>query len=164
MKQTRDRKVRKGKIMIYVGLGLALVVIVMVGQMVVSNLRTPKNLGVTDGRLAPMPKSPNAASSQSTEAYYQVAPLPLKGDLASTKAALLAAVKAYGGGKIIEETDTYIYIIFTTPTMKYKDDLEFYLSEEEGVVHYRSSSRIGYSDMGLNRERYNAIAKSYLSE
>jgi len=164
MKQKANRKIKIGRIMIYIGLGLVLVVLIMVGQMAVSNFKTPKNLGVTDGRLAPMPKSPNAVSSQSSGEYYQVAPLPLKDNLKLTKAALLAAVKAYGGGEIIEETDTYIYIVFTTSKMKYKDDLEFYISEDEGLVHYRSSSRIGYSDMGLNRERYNAIAKAYLTE
>jgi uncharacterized protein (DUF1499 family) len=161
MKQKRDRKVKVGKVMMYFGIGVVALIVIMIGQMVVSNLRTPGNLGVKDGKLAPMPSSPNAASSQSDEAYYKVEPLPLKADLAKTKAALLAAVESYGGGKVIEETETYIYVVFTTPTMKYKDDLEFYISESEGLVHYRSSSRIGYSDMGLNRTRYNEIAKLY---
>jgi uncharacterized protein (DUF1499 family) len=45
--------------------------------------------------------------------------------------------------------------------MRYRDDVEFWLDTESQQVHYRSSSRAGYSDMGLNRKRYNKIAELY---
>ena len=35
----------------------------------------------------------------------------------------------------------------------YLDDIEFFHSAGEGLLHYRSASRVGYSDMGQNRKR-----------
>jgi uncharacterized protein (DUF1499 family) len=45
--------------------------------------------------------------------------------------------------------------------MKYNDDVEFWLDSDAKQVHFRSASRAGYSDMGLNRTRYEAIAELY---
>jgi uncharacterized protein (DUF1499 family) len=47
--------------------------------------------------------------------------------------------------------------------MRFHDDLEFYFDDENKFVHFRSSSRIGYSDMGLNRARYKSLMESYKS-
>lgn len=139
-----------------------LVVILIAGlQMFIKNSVTPKNLGVENDMLAPVPKSPNAVSSQSTLDDYYVEPLPMKADVLLTKIALLRAVEIYGNSEVIIEEDHYIHIVFTTPRMKFRDDLELYIDEVLGVVHYRSASRVGYSDMGLNRQRYDDIVKLY---
>jgi uncharacterized protein (DUF1499 family) len=45
--------------------------------------------------------------------------------------------------------------------MKYHDDVEFYIDSIAQQVHFRSASRAGYSDRGLNRQRYEALAMSY---
>ena len=37
------------------------------------------------------------------------------------------------------------------------DDTEFLFDEEKMVIHIRSSSRLGYSDMGVNRSRIEKI-------
>ena len=55
-------------------------------------------------------------------------------------------------------------VIFITPVMRFRDDVEFLLDEEAQVVHVRSASRVGHSDMGLNRRRYEAIRQHYLGE
>ena len=143
---------------------LLLFIILIVGvsiMMVFQNLKTPENLGVTSGKLAPMPSSPNAVSSQTEIEEKRVAPLPFKSDLASSKTAVLKALENYGNVEVITNSDNYIYAIHTTKTMRYRDDLEFYFDEAEQVIHFRSASRVGYSDRGLNRARYDAIAKSY---
>ena len=59
------------------------------------------------------------------------------------------------------EEQKYFHAVSTTITMKYHDDLEFYFDEQAGLVHFRSASRVGYSDRGLNRERYNRLIDLY---
>jgi uncharacterized protein (DUF1499 family) len=41
--------------------------------------------------------------------------------------------------------------------MGYVDDVEFLAAPEQNIVHVRSASRLGYSDMGVNRERIETI-------
>jgi uncharacterized protein (DUF1499 family) len=118
-------------------------------------------LGVSDGKLAAISKKPNNVSSQTTLAAKKVLPLTAKETPAATMAALKSAVAAFGGGSIDTEAEDYLYVVFTTSLMKYRDDVEFWLDNSNNEVHYRSSSRAGYSDMGLNRARYDKIANSY---
>ena len=142
-----------------------IVIVVLIGgvsiMMIVKNQKTPENLGVTSGKLAPVPSSPNAVSSQTDIEEKRVDPLPFKSDLDSSKAAVLKALGEYGDIEVMSDSKNYIYAVHTTKTMRYRDDLEFYFDEGEQVVHFRSASRVGYSDRGLNRERYNKLAEIY---
>ncbi len=131
-------------------------------QMFFKNRKTPANLGVKNGRLAPMPGSPNAVSSQTDVKDKIVAPFPFKEEnLAASKAAVKKILKRYGGIEIKTETDDYIHAVSTTGTMKFRDDLEFYFDARDKVVHFRSASRVGYSDMGLNKQRYRSLVDLY---
>ena len=120
-----------------------------------------KNLGVQDGQLAPMPKSPNAVSSQTDDASKKVEPLAMSGDIASTMAKIKQCLMTLGGNKIVSETDNYLHVVFTTKIMRFKDDVEFYIDEAAQQVHFRSASRVGYSDLGANRKRYEAFKAIY---
>ena len=46
---------------------------------------------------------------------------------------------------------------FTTALMGYVDDVEFLYDPAAGVTHVRSASRLGYSDLGANRKRIEAL-------
>jgi len=58
---------------------------------------------------------------------------------------------------IIEETDNYLYAEFKSAGMGFVDDVEFSIDAEKKVIHVRSASRVGYSDLGVNRKRIEAI-------
>ena len=75
--------------------------------------------------------------------------------------AIKQVVATYGGADIKKETTDYLYVVFTTSGLKFHDDAEFWLDTENRQVHFRSSSRAGYSDMGLNRKRYDALTELY---
>ena len=125
----------------------------------------PTDLGVRDGKLKAPSNSPNSVSSQASlwpghprAAQAQVAPLALKnGDAAATMAALLHVVRTAPGAVVMKAEPGYIYAQFTTPLMKYTDDVEFWLDPAAGVVQVRSASRLGESDLGANRQRVEAI-------
>ncbi len=141
---------------------IGVVVLVMLAMMIFKNFQTPKNIGVNKGKLAEVPDSPNAVSTQTTVIEKQVLPLAFSGTLEVSKEKIKAAIEAYGGGKIVKDEATYLYVVFTTGKMQYKDDAEFYFDEETQAIHFRSASRVGYSDMGLNKERYETLSKLYL--
>lgn len=135
---------------------IVLIVLLMV-QMVVKNRKTPAGLGINDGNLAPMPKRPNAVSSQSDDPEKKVEPITFEGDINKAKQMVKNALNAYGNINIVKEDENYLYAVSTTEKMKYNDDIEFYFIEDQHIIHFRSSSRVGYSDRGLNRERYNKL-------
>ncbi|MBT8139191.1 MAG: DUF1499 domain-containing protein [Gammaproteobacteria bacterium] len=120
-------------------------------------------LGVVDGKLKPTGDKPNDVSSQSTDEDKRVDPLPMKNSLEDTRAAIFAAIENYAGATIMVDQPRYIYAVFTTPLMKYNDDVEFYIDTTQSLVHFRSASRAGYSDRGLNRQRYEALDELYRS-
>jgi len=140
---------------------LLVVIALFVTFMVVKNNMTPSNLGVKNGLLKQLSSKPNGVSSQTDDESKYVNPLPFVNDLETTKGQVKFACDQYGGFKVITETDDYMHVVFTTGKMKYHDDVEFFFDVENEIVHFRSQSRIGYSDMGLNRDRYDAIASSY---
>ncbi|WP_321328805.1 DUF1499 domain-containing protein [uncultured Ilyobacter sp.] len=124
-------------------------------------MSTPKNLGVKSGKLSPLKSSPNGVSSQTDQVKKQVKPLVLDIPVSDAKQIIKDACNDYGRHEIMKESEDYLYTVFITGIMRYRDDVEFYFDAENKVIHYRSQSRIGYSDMGLNRKRYNTLAEFY---
>lgn len=123
----------------------------------------PTNLGVKDGKLAACPQSPNCVSSQITEAdaTHSIAPLSFKSSGQEAIAALKSVVEGMERTEILNSTDDYFYAEFTTPLMGFVDDVEFYVDEAAKVIHVRSASRLGESDMGLNRKRVEEIRTKF---
>jgi uncharacterized protein (DUF1499 family) len=62
---------------------------------------------------------------------------------------------------IITETDNYLYAEFTSKLMGFVDDVEFLLDDSAKVIHVRSASRLGQSDLGVNRKRIEAIREKF---
>ncbi len=146
-----------------ISLVLLTLALIALGWLIARNNRTPENLGVQDGRLLPLPDSPNAVSSQTEKADRRVPPLPFIGNRHDSAQAVLQAIEKYPGQtEIIRQTDSYLHCVFTTDRMKFKDDVEFFLDAENRLVHFRSASRLGYADMGVNRRRYEQLAALYL--
>jgi uncharacterized protein (DUF1499 family) len=121
--------------------------------------KRPTNLGVTDGKLAAVPSSPNCVCSQapSADAEHYVAPFPLTGSPRDAIETLKTIVQSMERVQVIQSDDRYLYAEFTTKLMGYVDDVEFYADGASGVIQVRSASRLGQSDLGLNRKRIEAI-------
>jgi len=117
----------------------------------------PANLGVKDGKLAPCPSSPNCVSSQGSDTAHAIEPLSFTGKVAGAHAALSTIILSMKRSQIITDTDSYIHAEFTSAIFRFVDDVEFWFDENAKVIHVRSASRIGHSDLGVNRERVEEI-------
>lgn len=122
-----------------------------------------RGLGVKDGKLKEMPYTPNAVSSQSTQPSKKVEALDYKnGSLEDSKGAILTILRSSTEDVEVKCCDgNYVYAIYTSKGMKFKDDVEFYFDDATKKVEFRSASRIGMSDMGVNRKRYETIRDAY---
>lgn len=142
-------------------LALACVVLATgLGAIYYQNSQVP-NLGVRDGKLKPLGSKPNDVSSQTDNLAKKVEPLEFKESQEATLLALKSAINAIGGVEFKEEREDYLYVVFSSRFMKFRDDVEFWLDTDNQVVHSRSAARAGYSDMGVNRKRYDKLAAFY---
>jgi len=132
--------------------------------LLVKNNITPTNLGETNGSLASLPRTPNAISSQTADIRKKVEPFPFKKNLTESKNSIKIILEDFEGLTIVHEAKNYIHALSTSKTMRFHDDIEFFFDERSKVVHFRSASRIGYSDMNVNRNRYERLKESYMKQ
>ena len=119
--------------------------------------RMPENLGVQDARLIACPDSPNCVSSFETDEIHSIAAIAIDGEAAAAWGALVEVVSGTERVEVIREEDGYLYAVYTTKLMRYRDDVEFMLDAGQGVIAVRSASRVGYGDMDANRNRIEAV-------
>ena len=126
--------------------------------------KPPADLGVREGRLKAPSTSPNSVSSQAALwpghpklAYASIAPLAVAGDAAAAMAKIRSLVESTAGARVVQADAGYLRAEYTTPLMRYTDDVEFWFDSTAGVVQVRSASRLGESDLGANRARIEAL-------
>lgn len=123
----------------------------------------PANIGIHKDRLADCPSKPNCVSSQAADADHAVAPLRYQGEKKAAFKRLKKIVASLERSTIVAESDNYLHIEFKSAIMGFVDDVEFYFPKEK-VIHVRSASRLGYSDLGVNRKRVGQIRKLFAAE
>ena len=121
-----------------------------------------ENIGMTEGKLAPCPDSPNCVSTQSEEKGHAMKPLPYLQTREASREKILSILKDMKRTEIVKLTESYIHVECRTALLRFVDDVEFFLDETIRVVHFRSASRVGYYDFGLNRRRMKRISEKYL--
>jgi uncharacterized protein (DUF1499 family) len=141
---------------------LAVVAVLLAARLGAFSGRAPTNLGVRDGKLKPPSKTPNSVSSQAelwpdAPEHARIAPLALHGSGPQTIEKIAQVLAALPGARTVERRDDYLHAQFTTALMRYVDDVEFWFDPTANVVQVRSASRIGRSDLGVNRARIENI-------
>ena len=107
--------------------------------------------------LPPCPSSPNCVSTQATDEGHAIAPFPYKKTRAEAKEALKAVLAALPRTKLVDEDESYLHYEFTSLLLRFVDNVEFLFDETTRTVHFRSASRTGYSDLGVNRKRMEQV-------
>jgi uncharacterized protein (DUF1499 family) len=122
----------------------------------------PATLGVTKGRLAPCPDAPHCVSTQSEDEGHRMEPFSYTTSQAEAQEKLLTIIRSMKRTKIISIKNDYLHAECTSAFFRYVDDVEFYFDDEQKLIHFRSSSRLGYYDVGVNRRRMGKIREIFL--
>ena len=122
--------------------------------------KPPANLGASGGRLAPCPGSPNCVSSQAEDEAHRVDPVAFEGEPEEAWARLRAVLEVWPRTRVVTATPTYLHAECTSLVFRFVDDVEFLLDHDARVIHVRSASRAGHSDLGANRRRVEAIRRA----
>ncbi len=126
--------------------------------------RLPEKLGARNGSLAPCPDAPNCVSTESRDPKRAMPPLPFVGTKDQTRNRILEIIRGMERAEIVEVTDAYLYARYRTRFFRFVDDVEFLFDDTAQLVHFRSASRVGYYDFGLNRRRMIEISQAYLKK
>jgi uncharacterized protein (DUF1499 family) len=112
-------------------------------------------------RLSPCPNSPNCVSSQSTDSARFIEPLRYTGNLADARQKLIDLLENSKRTRLISVETDYLHAEFRSLILNFVDDVEFYFSSEDPIVHVRSASRTGYYDFGVNRRRVERLRATF---
>jgi uncharacterized protein (DUF1499 family) len=125
----------------------------------------PSDLGMMNGaELRPCPDKPNCVQTYNPldTSHFQL-PLKSKENDTQTKLAITAAINETGGTIIseaaAEPSGYYLHAEYESSWLKFVDDIEVVIKDK--LIHIRSASRLGYSDLGVNAERFDELKAAY---
>ncbi|MCP3920797.1 MAG: DUF1499 domain-containing protein [bacterium] len=126
--------------------------------MLVARSRVAPELGLEGGALRPCPDSPNCVSSLATDDGHRVEPM-WRGDDTLERAwmRLESTVRGRLRTNVVERRADYLWAEFSSSLLGFVDDVEFHLDRGKRVIHVRSASRVGHSNLGANRKRVEAL-------
>lgn len=148
---------------------IILVTVVVLASLVViylfvlgHNSRSGNAPGLLEGQLSPCPDKPNCVcSEQLKEDAHYVEPLFITDRNVAASMQSLREIIVAQGGTIETETPTYIAATFTSSLFGFVDDVEIRADTTAAVIHLRSASRVGTSDLGANRKRVNLLKQVF---
>ena len=111
----------------------------------------------TANRLRPCPSSPNCVSTQAQDEGHAIAPFRYRKSRAEAKEVLKEVIRSLPRIKFVEEDESYLHYEFTSLLLRFVDDVEFLFDDETKTIHFRSASRTGYGDLGVNRMRMEQV-------
>ena len=114
------------------------------------------------GRLERCPETPNCVSSQAdpADSEHYLPPVPYTGDAGRNVITVVVEVVAsMERSKITVSEWDYLHAEFKSRVFRFTDDVEFLVDRTNQLVHFRSASRLGKADMGVNRKRMKEISE-----
>ena len=144
---------------------MKLLVISVIGCMMFFSCagQRPADLGIHNGRLADCPTKPNCVSSQAIDESHTIAPFVYQKEKEVAFKRLKKVIESFKRITIVAERDNYLHVEFKSAIMGFIDNVEFYFPEEK-LIHVRSASQLGYSDLGVNRRRVELIRERFVAE
>ena len=110
--------------------------------------------------LKPCPESPNCVSTQTLQKSKKMDPIPFKLSPKEIIKVIQSVVESLPNTHLEKESSTYLHYTFKSKIFRFTDDVEFLIDAEQKLIHFRSASRTGYSDMGANKKRMTEIKKA----
>ena len=112
-------------------------------------------------KFSPCPDSPNCVSTQSTDKARLIEPLHYAGSLADARQKLISVLENTKRMRLVKVETDYIRAEFRSLIFQFVDDVEFYFSPDQAIIHVKSASRKGYYDFGANRRRVERLNAAF---
>jgi len=96
---------------------------------------------------------PNCVCSCDERQSHHVAAFDLSANKDSAWDKVKEVILNSSGVTIAEESGNYLRAEYKSRFFRFTDDLELFLDRDRSRIDVRSESRVGYSDLGVNRKR-----------
>ena len=151
------------KILIRVGIVLLVLILAYVLRLIYLVQNTPAAAGFGTGSAitACATAKPNCVSTYNAEDSFKANPIAFSGDAASALAKLKAAIQTEPNVEVVFENAQQIEVTFKTALFGFCDDARFAINPAANHIEFRSTSRVGYSDLGVNRKRMERIRTAF---
>jgi uncharacterized protein (DUF1499 family) len=124
----------------------------------------PQDLGEVSGKLRACPESPNCVSSDAEDPDHRIAAIAIVGPPELAFEAARQIVSGWPRSEIVSDSLLVMHVECTSAIMRFVDDLELVLRPMRGEIAVRSASRMGYSDMGVNRRRVERLREEMVRQ
>ncbi len=118
-------------------------------------------------RLRPCPRTPNCvATGPGGRPGQRMEPIPYR-DGAAARERLRAILRKLPRTRIVEDDlagSGYLHAEVRSALLRFVDDVELVFDDKAGLLFFRSASRLGRSDFGVNRRRMEAIRRDFAAE
>ena len=152
----------KGSKLIMKSAAIAAVIVISAMPLFSCAGKRPSKLGVSHGAFAPCPSSPNCVSSDASDSGHHITPFHLAVSPVDAWPVALELVSGIARSHIVTERENYLHAECRSFLFGFVDDLELHLRPTEGIIAVRSASRLGYSDLGVNRRRIEDLRTSLI--
>ena len=126
------------------------------------NSKSGEAPGLVSGTLTPCPDKPNCVCSEFTvNTTHYIAPLDYSGTPPEKAWNDILQVIKESGGEVSTANDEYIASTFSIPLFGFVDDVECRLDTSKNRIQIRSASRVGYSDLGVNKKRAETMTRLF---
>ena len=152
--------------------GVAIALLLVLGtslftiRIVMERQMPTHRLGLIDGKLAPCPDSPNCVTTAPGAGDKSMEPLQFTGTVDEALDRLETIARTFPRTRVVSRTDRYLHIEFRSWLFRFVDDVEFHIPPDQEAdrplrIDFRSASRTGYSDLGVNRKRMTQFASRF---
>jgi len=134
-----------------------LILICLLGVVVIAQGTTEEEMTEKGKPLLPCPDKPNCVSTIDAGESHAIAPFRYRKPLEDTKAVLKQIVNEFPRTALVKEQGGYLYFEVKSFLFQFVDDVEFWFDADTKTIHFRSASRSGYYDFGVNRRRMEEV-------
>jgi uncharacterized protein (DUF1499 family) len=120
--------------------------------------------GLENGKLAMSPKAARCISSKHENPNRWMIPMEYEGlTLEEAREILLDVLKTIPKITVVKDEGTYMHAEAKTLIAEFFHDVEFFFDEEAKEIHFRSASRLGFTDFGANKRRMQSVVARFLN-
>lgn len=88
-------------------------------------------------------------------------PIRYQGSVEDARERLLGVIHSSPRSTVVQNEGIYVKVEFRSAIFSFVDDVEFEFDDAAKLIHFRSASRLGYYDFGVNRRRMETIIREF---